>query len=209
MRVMKRPALRAIGPAALVVLAGILAPGEASAHLVSTGLGPFYDGPGHFLLTPEDLLPAAALALLAGLAGAQLGRFVLFALPAAWLAGGLAGLALGAGPLLSPVVTALVLSGLGILVAADYRLPLPLGVVLACLLGLLHGYANGAAMAAAGLGTLALAGIGTALFVVLALLAALVVSLRRAWTRVAVRVAGSWIAASGMLMLGWILRGGA
>jgi urease accessory protein len=36
--------------------------------------------------------------------------------------------------------------------------------------------------------------------------AGLVVSLRAAWARVAVRVAGSWIAAIGFLMLGWALR---
>ena len=30
----------------------------AGAHLVTTGLGPFYDGISHFFLSPEDLLPA-------------------------------------------------------------------------------------------------------------------------------------------------------
>jgi len=34
----------------------------------------------------------------------------------------------------------------------------------------------------------------------------LVVSLRRPWTRIAVRVTGSWLAAVGLLMLGWGLR---
>jgi hypothetical protein len=34
-----------------------------------------------------------------------------------------------------------------------------------------------------------------------------VVSLVAAWARIAVRVAGSWIAAIGLLMLGWNLRG--
>jgi hypothetical protein len=34
-----------------------------------------------------------------------------------------------------------------------------------------------------------------------------VVSLRAAWTRIAVRVAGSWVAAVGMLMFGWLVRG--
>jgi urease accessory protein len=194
---------------AALIAVGLLAPGQASAHLLSTGLGPFYDGLGHFLLTPEDLLPVVTLALLAGLAGARLGRTVLLVLPAAWLVGGLAGLALGADPVTSPAITALVLLGLGVLVAADCRLPLPLGVALAGLLGLVHGYANGVAMAASGLGVLALAGIGAALFVTLALLAAaLVVSLHWWWTRVAVRVAGSWVAASGMLMLGWVLKDG-
>ena len=37
--------------------------------------------------------------------------------------------------------------------------------------------------------------------------AAWVVSLKRPWTRVVVRVVGSWMAASGLFMLGWFLRG--
>jgi hypothetical protein len=35
---------------------------------------------------------------------------------------------------------------------------------------------------------------------------AFVISLRRPWTRIAVRVAGSWIFACGLLMLGWMLK---
>jgi hypothetical protein len=34
-----------------------------------------------------------------------------------------------------------------------------------------------------------------------------VVSLRMPWTRIAVRVTGSWIAATGLLLLGWTLSG--
>jgi proteasome assembly chaperone (PAC2) family protein len=64
-------------------------------------------------------------------------------------------------------------------------------------------------MAAAGLGGLGLVGIVVALFVVVALTAARVASLRAAWARVAVRVAGSWIVAVGLLLLGWSLRGAA
>jgi hypothetical protein len=55
-------------------------------------------------------------------------------------------------------------------------------------------------------GLLELLRIGTAIFVASALAAALVVSLRPPWTRIAIRVAGSWIAATGLLLLGWILR---
>ncbi len=55
---------------------------------------------------------------------------------------------------------------------------------------------------------LALAGIVTAVFIVCALGAGLVVSLHVAWTRIAVRVAGSWIAAIGLLLIGWSLRAG-
>ena len=44
------------------------------------------------------------------------------------------------------------------------------------------------------------------LFVVVALAAALVVALRAPWARIAVRVAGSWIVAIGLLLLGWSFR---
>ena len=44
------------------------------------------------------------------------------------------------------------------------------------------------------------------LFVLVALAAGLVVALRTPWTRIAVRVAGSWIAAIGLLLLGWSFR---
>ena len=43
--------------------------------------------------------------------------------------------------------------------------------------------------------------------VVVALVAALVVALQRPWTRVVVRVVGSWRAARGLFMCGWFLRG--
>jgi urease accessory protein len=46
------------------------------------------------------------------------------------------------------------------------------------------------------------------LFVTVALAAALVVAIWAPWARIAVRVAGSWIAAVGLLMLGWSLRAG-
>jgi hypothetical protein len=49
--------------------------------------------------------------------------------------------------------------------------------------------------------------VSLAVFVLVALVAALVVSLRAQWARVTVRVAGSWIKAIGLLMLGWTYRG--
>ncbi len=180
-------------------------PSASHAHLVNTGLGPFYDGVSHFALTPEDLLPALALALLAGQQGASGGRRGLFALPAAWLLGGIAGLGVptvGAAPALS----ALSLLALGGLVAAEARLRPQFLVGLALALGLGHGYLNGSAMASAKLGPTGLAGIVASLFVAVALAAGLVVSLRAQWARVAVRVAGSWIAAIGLLLLGWAVR---
>jgi hypothetical protein len=60
-------------------------------------------------------------------------------------------------------------------------------------------------MTVAGLPTAGLLGTAGAVFVVTALFAATVVALRRPWTRIATRVAGSWIGASGLLLLGWTL----
>jgi hypothetical protein len=66
---------------------------------------------------------------------------------------------------------------------------------------------NGTAIAQVGGGFLALFGISVAVFVLTALISALVVSLKAQWARVTVRVAGSWITAIGLLMLGWTYRG--
>ena len=66
---------------------------------------------------------------------------------------------------------------------------------------------NGSALAAIGAGPLALTGIAVTVLVIALLISAFVVSLHAAWTRIAVRVAGSWVAAVGMLMFGWLVRG--
>ena len=58
----------------LIAVFGLLfMPTYASAHLVTTGLGPVYDGIGHLVMTPEDLIPALAIAFFAGLRGAASG----------------------------------------------------------------------------------------------------------------------------------------
>ena len=88
----------------------------------------------------------------------------------------------------------------------DLRLPGNGVAVLTVVLGLVHGFLNGVVLRQ-GAGGLGLLGIMTALFVLVALASAFVVSLERPWTRIAVRVAGSWVAASGLLLLGWAFRG--
>jgi len=191
----------------VVALTIFLWPSVSHAHLVNTGLGPFYDGLSHLAMSPDDLLSALALALLAGLSGARTGRFVLFLLPPVWLLGGLFGLRMEQEVSL-PLFSILSFLVTGALVALDRRPPLLLISMLTCGFGFLHGFLNGSAMAArASGGFLALFGISLAVFVLVALIAALVVSLRKQWTRIAVRVAGSWITAIGLLMLGWTYRG--
>ena len=179
---------------------------SADAHLMSTGLGPFYDGLTHLFVTPEDLLPVIALALFAGLCGPESGRAVLFTLPVAWLAGAFIGASSDV-PMTLPITTALMTIAFGILVAADRPLPFRLVVGCAVVLGMLHGSLNGTDLGQQRAFGLSIAGVAVALFVIVSLLAGQVASVRLAWGRIVVRVAGSWIAATGLLMLGWAVRG--
>ena len=104
--------------------------------------------------------------------------------------------------------TALSLLLVGILVAADRRAPSATPIALAAGVGSLHGALNGAALAGAGgEALLALAGTAGAVLVVSLLVSRGVSSVNRPWQRVAVRAAGSWIAAIGLLYLGWALKG--
>ena len=50
-----------VATAAFAFAAALGLASQADAHLMTTGLGPFYDGFTHLFLTPEDLLPVLAL----------------------------------------------------------------------------------------------------------------------------------------------------
>lgn len=175
------------------------------AHLVSSGVGPFYDGIAHFFVSPDDLLVVVALAILAGLAGKSAARGAVLALPASWLLGAAVGLNLASaeGPAwLIPLATLAV----GLLAAIRPRLPALVPAVLAALLGVLHGSQNGVAMASTGTPFLAALGIASAVALAILLLAALCASLQSGWQTVAARTLGSWVAAIALLSLAWQFR---
>lgn len=178
----------------------------AHAHLVETGLGGFYDGIAHLMVTPADVLMVLGLALFAGQRGSTAARRTALLLPLAWLLGGFAGAHWpAAAP--SPLLTTLPFALTGALVALDARLRSAGVAAFAVLAGLIHGFADGASMAPAGAGPLALVGAVSAVLFLGMLLAAEVSALPAGWPRIVVRVAGSWIAATGMLMFGWLARG--
>ena len=190
----------------LVLAVLLLTPSVADAHLVTTGLGPFYDGAMHLAFSPEDLLGLLAIALLAGLCGPQAGRWIVAVVPLCWLMGAMGGL-LNPGVPAIPGLGIVSLVVLGLLVALDLKLPAWGIATLGGLFGLLHGLLNGVALSAAPERGVNLLGILSTVSLLLLLVSATAVSLRSGWTRVAVRVAGSWVVAVGMLMFGWLFRG--
>ena len=115
------------------------------------------------------------------------------------------------GPLVAPHVAmplapAAVTIAVGGMVAAGRRLPLVLVAGSAIGVGVLAGWLNGDELASVRSSPLAAAGATTAVFVMVSLVTGQIASLRAAWARIAVQVAGSWIAAIGLFMLGWAVR---
>jgi hypothetical protein len=193
----------------IVVAVGVgagLQAAPARAHLVTTGLGPFYDGITHLVVSPADIMLVVGLALLAGLGGSERGRAVVATVPLAWIFGGLGGLA-ASDEVILPLLVAVILLVVGVLIAANTSLARGVVISIAALTGGLFGVLNGTALAAAGTGFLGLVGIVTAASVILFLLSAVSVSATKPWQQIAVRVAGSWIAAIAILMLGWTFAG--
>ena len=199
-----RVGLGRLGIAALLL--GIGCP-RAEAHLVTTGLGPVYDGVAHLALAPADLAMVVVIALLAAMRGARHGRWLLALLPSAWLAGSVLGMTFPANA--SPSwATGLAFLLAGGLVAGDRNLPLVVVSGLVAILGTFHGFLTGAALARTPSAKLELASEWIALIIVVTLVAGLVVSLKAFWARIIVRVLGSWIGATGLLLIGWSFRTG-
>jgi urease accessory protein len=110
-------------------------------------------------------------------------------------------------PITLPLAETILTITLGLLLAIDSNLPLVPVAGLAILLGLLHGLLNGSELPKTlSSSPISVAGVGVALFVAVSLLAGQASAVYVPWARVAVRVAGSWIVAIGLLMLGWAMR---
>ncbi len=177
-----------------------LLPASALAHGSAT-LGDFYAGMFHPLLHFELLLPLLALALWSG----QLGSSHAWRLPLVFVAAALLGAGLGMsqrGIELSGSLLPIPMLVLGLLVAARGRLPAWLALGLVALFGVQHGHANTyAAEQQIQRPLLLLAGFGTGIGLVLFHVVTRVARHRAFWLQTAVRVLGSWIAATGLLVL--------
>ncbi|QRG08057.1 HupE/UreJ family protein [Xanthobacter dioxanivorans] len=189
------------------------APTAAHAHLVETRLGDFYSGALHPLTDLQQVLPWIALAVLAAFQGAQRARWVILAFPLALLAGGLLSLVLPQ-PAFGPALGLALVAATGLAVAAALRVPLPVLLGTAGIMGLLHGDQNGAAMAASTDRVLFLAGVMASGYVVMTLATGAALAFLRgggrgddvpstgSWRPIALRAGGSWVAAVGIMVLG-------
>ena len=182
-----------------------LLPSAASAHLVDSGFGDFYDGALHLIVTPGDLLIVIGIALLGGLQGSAIARTMLVSLFAGCLVGALISFVLPATLSLDRVVV-VAFGLLGVLVLIDRRMPRTAIIVFAVAVGVAQGLSAVLSIREQTTSWIWLAGSITSLAIIATLLAALVVAARAPWMRIAVRAVGSWLAAVSVLMLGWALR---
>jgi len=185
-----------------VSLCLLMAASVAYAHSPIKGIGGFYAGFLHPVTGLEHVLPFAALGILAGQQGDRVAP-ALFLFAVMVMLGALGALWI---PALPYIALLNIVSGvlLGALVAAAWRLPVVVLYVIAIVFGLTHGFANGTALNGAFKPYLFIPGLGLAGLVVPAwmmIVTDLILQQKYNWMRIAVRVAGSWITAIGVLVL--------
>jgi urease accessory protein len=148
-------------------------------------------------------LPAHALALLGvGLfIGQQRGRLVALAAFAAGLAAGLSAIALGAGPTAAADVLLALTALTGLLLALARSMPTLVTAPLAVGVGIALGLDSPPEVTSVAAATVMLVGTGLGACLALAIVVAVSGYLTAGWQRIGVRIVGSWIAASALLVL--------
>jgi len=180
----------------------------AGAHSPIQGIGDFYNGALHPIVSPAHLLALLALGLLLGQdvqrAAAQARPGTRVELPflalLAALVLGLAGHRLAGDPDTDLVLLALAV-GLGLSVAAAWAPPRWLQLVLTAATGLAVAVASGPTQLEGSARWIHLLGTLGGAMLVSSYVAVMVAAARLAWLRIAVRVVGSWLAAAALLVL--------
>lgn len=183
-----------------LALALLVLPASAQAHSPIEGIGDFYNGVLHPLIVPEHVLTLLASGLLLGQQRTSVVRTSLWTFLVVIVAG-LAQVALNRGYSVEAYLPALA-AIIGLLVTFRLKLPGAIFPVLLALVGLLvstdsdpEGLARSARLAF-------LPGAGLGMLVTVLYASALShFCMRREWPSIGVRIAGSWVAASAMLVL--------
>jgi urease accessory protein len=183
----------------------------ADAHIIASRLGDFYAGALHPLIDLEDLILWVAMGVLAGSLGASKGRWLVLAFPFGLLTGlvlqRMTGL-VSPGPAVGPAMILV----LGLLLAAAARIPTVLLCASAFGLAVMRGAANAGDLAPDANQLLFAAGLACAGYAAITLTMAVTLAFGRqdagastAWRGIAIRAFGGWIAAIGLMMVGFVL----
>ena len=92
------------------------------------------------------------------------------------------------------------------MIAWNKKLPIWFIVLVAIVFSVTHGYSNGAAFELTLSKFNYTIGVAVAGLIVTSIFAGIVLSLKKEWQKIAVRVAGSWIAAIGLITIPMILK---
>ena len=181
-------------------VAAVLACCDPASAQTIDWLGGFYGGLLHPVRTPTHGLALLGLGLLLGQQPADRRRLpqLLFGLA---LAGGLLGLALAVGETPAGDVLLVGAALSGALVAAAFRLPRLVLGPLALATGAAIGLDSPPEVISVQEGVVMLIGTGLGATLALALVVTAAARMARDWQRIAVRVLGSWTAASALLAL--------
>jgi urease accessory protein len=189
-----------VGRAAFFVFALLAQCHPASAHAPIEGVGGFYGGLLHPLLTPTHGLGLLGLGLLIGQqpASNRLLPLLLFALG---LGGGLLALAFAVGETQAGAVLLAGVALSGALVAASFRLPVWVLGPLAATMGAAIGLDSPPDVISIEEAIVILNGTGIGALIALGLVVEGAARMARDWQRIGVRVLGSWTAASALLAI--------
>lgn len=190
---------RALGSVSRVAFV-VLVPAVAFAHPMK-GVGDFYAGMLHPITTIETILPLLALSLLAGQQPRETAIKILAAFPAS-LALGTVLIFVRPVPERLTSLELMITALSGILIALSRPLLSTIPISLGVILGLVMGWANASEISNDVSAARFVAGLVVVGLLITAYGIGLVRRLKPEWTQIAVRVAGSWMAAVGILVLG-------
>lgn len=185
-----------------VIAASVLtfAPLPAFAHPMQ-GVGDFYAGMLHPIVSLETVLPFVAISLLAGQQRRQAAVSLLAAFPLAIITGAMLAARANA-PSKLTIAELILTAALGVLVAFGRRLPDWLVLAPGIGLGICAGWSNASEVFGQASVFRFVAGLVVVGLLLLVYGNGLVRNLKVEWAQIAVRVVGSWIAAVSILVLG-------
>jgi hydrogenase/urease accessory protein HupE len=187
---------------AAVVCALVAMPGQASAHMVIQGVGGFYGGFLHPILNPVHALGLVGLGLFVG---GQKGYIIYLMVFAVSVAAGLFAISLGTGATPAETILTAITIVLGLLIALAWSPPEPIAAILVGGAGLVLGLDSPPQAITISEGNLMLAGTEFGACLALAVIAFCAKVATHRLARIGVRILGSWIAASAIMVLAMTL----